>query len=115
MAKKKAKEEVMQSLQPEVDTSNRVEDEGVNTASSSVKIEGNGNIVIQESTQSEELSQEEVTEENTQEEQPKTKLRVLAGDRLNSLLNEANELGITDVVQILNSDRFGQFYLVYRK
>ena len=115
MAKKKAKEEVMQSLQPEVDTSNRVEDEGANPASSSVKIEGNGNIVIQEGIQSEELNQEEVTEENTQEEQPKPKLRVLAGDRLNSLLNEANELGITDVVQILNSDRFGQFYLVYRK
>jgi hypothetical protein len=115
MAKKKAKEEVMQSLQPEVDTSNRVEDEGANPASSSVKTEGNGNIVIQEGIQSEELSQEEVTEENVQEEQPKTKLRVLAGDRLNSLLNEANELGITDVVQILNSDRFGQFYLVYRK
>ena len=42
------------------------------------------------------------------------KLRVLADDRLNSLINRANELGITDVVQILNSDKFGQFYLVYK-
>ena len=60
----------MQSLQPEVDTSNRVEDEGANPASSSVKIEGNGNIVIQEGIQSEELSQEEVTEETVETETP---------------------------------------------
>ena len=53
-------------------------------------------------------------EEQPQEEQPK-KLRIIADDRLNSLINTANEMGITDVVQIINSDRFSQFYLIYRE
>ena len=114
MVKKKAKEEVAKNPKPEAVASNRVEDEGANPASSSVKIESNGNIVIQENNQSEELSQEEVTEENTQEEQPKTKLHILAADRLNALIDDANELGITDVVQIISSDKYGQCYMVYR-
>lgn len=53
-------------------------------------------------------------EEQPQEEQPK-KLRIIADDRLNSLINTANEMGITDVVQIINSDRLSQFYLIYRE
>ena len=53
-------------------------------------------------------------EEQPQEEQPK-KLRIIADDRLNSLINTANEMGITDVVQIINSDRLNQFYLIYRE
>lgn len=53
-------------------------------------------------------------EEQSQEEQPK-KLRIIADDRLNSLINTANEMGITDVVQIINSDRLSQFYLIYRE
>ena len=57
-------------------------------------------------------SEEQVADPEPKEKKPK--LRVLADDRLNSLINRANELGITDVIQILNSDKFGQFYLVYR-
>ena len=53
-------------------------------------------------------------EEQPQEEQPKT-LHIIADDRLNSLINTANEMGITDVVQIINSDRLSQFYLIYRE
>ena len=53
-------------------------------------------------------------EEQPQEEQPK-KLRIIADDRLNSLINTANEMGITDVVQIINSDRLSQFYLIYKE
>lgn len=56
----------------------------------------------------------ELQEEQPQEEQPK-KLRIIADDRLNSLINTANEMGITDVVQIINSDRLSQFYLIYRE
>ena len=120
MASKKAKEEVAQSQQPNIDTSNRGEGEGVNPTSSSVQIEGNGNVVIQESNSTENLSQEELTKKSDQEEQPEPEkekpksLHLLAADRLNQLIDEANELGITDVVQILNSDRTGQFYMVYK-
>lgn len=56
----------------------------------------------------------ELQEEQPQEEQPK-KLHIIADDRLNSLINTANEMGITDVVQIINSDRLSQFYLIYRE
>ena len=76
----------------------------------------------------EELSQSQSDQVNDQEEIPdskeqvvdpepepeKPKLHLLADDRLNSLINRANEMGITDVVQILNSEKYGQFYLVYR-
>ena len=62
----------------------------------------------------EETSDSEEQEADPEPKEKKPKLRVLADDRLNSLINRANELGITDVIQILNSDKFGQFYLVYR-
>ena len=58
-------------------------------------------------------SEEQVVDPEPKEERPK--LHVLADDRLNSLINTANELGITDVVQIINSEKYGQFYLVYRE
>ena len=58
-------------------------------------------------------SEEQVVDPEPKEEKPK--LHVLADDRLNSLINRANELGITDVVQIINSEKYGQFYLVYRE
>lgn len=58
-------------------------------------------------------SEEQVVDSELKEEKPK--LHVLADDRLNSLINTANELGITDVVQIINSEKYGQFYLVYRE
>ena len=74
---------------------------------------------LEKATQSlgnqEEISDNEETPENPESDDKKPKLHVLADDRLNSLINRANELGITDVIQILNSDKFGQFYLVYRE
>ena len=84
---------------------------------------------LKEATELEELSQSQNDQVNDQEEIPdskeqvvdsepkeeKPKLHVLADDRLNSLINTANELGITDVVQIINSEKYGQFYLVYRE
>ena len=74
---------------------------------------------LKEASELEELSQlqnnqEETSEQEPEREEQKPKLHVLADDRLNSLINRANELGITDVIQILNSDKFGQFYLVYK-
>lgn len=59
-------------------------------------------------------SKEQVVGPEPEPEPEKPKLRILADDRLNSLINTANEMGITDVVQILNSEKYGQFYLVYR-
>ena len=84
---------------------------------------------LKEAAELEELSQSQSDQVNEQEEIPnseeqvvdpepkeeKPKLHVLADDRLNSLINTANELGITDVVQIINSEKYGQFYLVYRE
>ena len=74
---------------------------------------------LKEASELEELSQLQSNQEETPEQEPereeeKPKLHVLADDRLNSLINRANELGITDVIQILNSDKYGQFYLVYK-
>ena len=83
---------------------------------------------LKEAAELEALGQSQSDQVNDQEEIPdskeqvvgpepepeKPKLRILAGDRLNSLINTANEMGITDVVQILNSEKYGQFYLVYR-
>lgn len=83
---------------------------------------------LKEAAELEALSQAQSDQVNDQEEIPdskeqvvgpepepeKPKLRILADDRLNSLINRANEMGITDVVQILNSEKYGQFYLVYR-
>ena len=84
---------------------------------------------LKEAAELEELSQSQNDQVNDQEEIPdseeqvvdsepkekKSKLHVLADDRLNSLINTANELGITDVIQIINSEKYGQFYLVYRE
>ena len=84
---------------------------------------------LKEAAELEELMQSQNDQVNDQEEVPdsgkqvadpepkeeKPKLRVLADDRLNSLINRANELGIIDVVQILNSDKYGQFYLIYKE
>lgn len=131
MADKKAKEEVTQSPKQEAEVSNIEENNGVKAASDKapsfdeaqgtpINPEGKGAKDFIKDDSTEELSQSEVTKTSDQEEeQPegehKPKLHVLAADRLNSLVNEANELGITDIVQFLNSDRTGQFYLVYRE
>ena len=131
MADKKAKEEVTQSPKQEAEVSNIEETNSTKAASNRapsfdeaqgtpVNSEGKGAKDFIKEGATEELSQSEVTKTSDQEEeQPegehKPKLHVLAADRLNSLVNEANELGITDIVQFLNSDRTGQFYLVYRE
>lgn len=113
MAKKKAKEEIAKTSQPEVVTSNRVEKKGGGVELSINKIPGYEHVVIHESNIPLDNTNKESKEPEPNEEKPK-KLRVLASDRLNSLIQEANELGITDVVQVLNSDKYGQFYLIYR-
>lgn len=132
MADKKAKEEVTQSPKQEAEVSNIEETNSTKVASNRapsfdeaqgtpINSEGKGAKDFVKEKSTEELSQAEVTKTSDQEEkQPeqeeqKPKLHVLAADRLNSLVNEANELGITDIVQFLNSDRTGQFYLVYRE
>jgi hypothetical protein len=119
MANKKAKEEMMRSLQPEVDTSNRVENKEENM--SSVSTDPEENPIIPPSTEGLVGSDFDKDKEliTTSEEQPeqkeqKPKLHVLAADRLNALIDDANELGITDVVQIISSDKYGQCYMVYR-
>ena len=112
MAKKKAKGEVIQ--QP--DTSNREE----NKVGNSVSVSASG---MNNSKNSEEkptfedlegVWRAKETVDGIMRKESK-KLKLLAADRLNSLINEANELGITDVVQILNSDKYGQFYMMYRQ
>jgi hypothetical protein len=112
MAKKKAKEEMIQ--QP--DTSSREENK-VKIPVSAPTLEGDESknsektLTIEDfkdTMQVEKMADKTISEESK-------KLKLLAADRLNSLINEANELGITDVVQILNSDKYGQFYMVYRQ
>ena len=131
MADKKAKEEVTQSPKQEAEVSNIGETNSTKAASNRepsfdeaqgtpVNSKGKGAKDFIKEDSMEKLGQSEVTKISDQEEeQPegehKPKLHVLAADRLNSLVNEANELGITDIVQFLNSDRTGQFYLVYRE
>ena len=120
MADKKAKEEVTQSPKQEAEVSNIAENKEESLYS--VSTDSKENPIIPPSTEGLAGSDFDKDKEliTTPEEQPeqkeqKLKLHVLAADRLNSLINEANELGITDIVQILNSDRTGQFYLVYRE
>ena len=96
MASKKAKEEVAQSRQLNEVASNKEENKG-GELSPPVRPE----------------AKSDLCELETVVEKPKL-LHVLAADRLNQLLEEANDLGVTDVVQILNSDSTGQFYMVYR-
>lgn len=92
---KKAKEEMAQSSKPKEVVSNRGESKEEMTVPSS--------------------SDYENSETNINSEENKPKLHVLADDRLNSLINTANELGITDVIQVFTADRTGQFYLIYRE
>jgi hypothetical protein len=119
MVKKKAKEEVTKNPKPEAVASNRVENKEENL--SSVATNSEENPIIPPSTEGLAGSDFDKDKEliTTPEEQPeqkeqKPKLHVLAADRLNALIDDANELGITDVVQIISSDKYGQCYMVYR-
>lgn len=126
-SRKKSKKEVTKELQPEVVTSNKEEKKKEEIIvptledfeNSKPLTEATMNAILAQSPSAEGI-REKVVEtlmntdapEPKKEEKPK-KLHVLADDRLNSLINRANELGITNVVEILNSDKFGQFYMVY--
>ena len=126
-SRKKSKKEVTKELQPEVVTSNKEEKKKEEIIvptmedyeNSKLLTEATMNVILAQSPSAEGI-QEKVVEtlmdtdapEPKEEEKPK-KLHVLADDRLNSLINRANELGITNVVEVLNSDKFGQFYMVY--
>lgn len=126
-SRKKSKKEVTKELQPEVVTSNKEEkkEEEIivptmgDFENRELLNEATMNAILAQSPSAEGI-QEKVVETlmytdapaPKEEEKPK-KLHVLADDRLNSLINRANELGITNVVQVLNSDKFGQFYMVY--
>lgn len=119
MVKKKAKEEVAKSPKPEAVASNRVENKEENL--SSVSTDSEENPIIPPSTESLagsdfDKDKELITtpEEQPEQEEQKPKLHILAADRLNALIDDANELGITDVVQIISSDKYGQCYMVYR-
>lgn len=128
MADKKAKEEVTQSPKQEAEVSNIAEKMGESPVAPPTMDDYNNSSLNAEA--SEKMMEEirkvttvanphaeayVVDTESKPIEEEKPKLHVLAADRLNSLVNEANELGITDIVQFLNSDRTGQFYLVYRE
>jgi hypothetical protein len=119
MVKKKAKEEVTKNPKPEAVASNRAENKEENL--SSVSTDSEENPIIPPSTEGLagsdfDKDKELITtpEEQPEQEEQKPKLHVLAADRLNALIDDANELGITDVVQILSSDKYGQCYMVYR-
>lgn len=126
-SRKKSKKEATKELQPEVVTSNKEEEKKEEIIVPTMEdfenrellTEATINALLAQSPSAEGI-QEKVVETPMytdapapkEEEKPK-KLHVLADDRLNSLINRANELGITNVVEILNSDKFGQFYMVY--
>ncbi len=119
--RKKAKEEVKSPINSTEVTSNKGENKEhaqspkVPTMEDYENSELNKKAVEALTEDNPELQPEKKNEEEQpQEEQPK-KLRIIADDRLNSLINTANEMGITDVVQIINSDRLSQFYLIYRE
>ena len=126
MAKRnKAKEEVTEVSKPEKVVSNKEENEGGNDAVMQENEKSPGVSSAQDYENNELNEQAVKTEEqvNTapekqpEQEQPvegTVKLHILSDDRLNSLINKANELGITDVIQIISSDKYGQFYMVYR-
>lgn len=122
MVKKKAKEEEAQSKQPKAKASSRSKRIEVESAPSLKDYEESqynekavDALVESWAKQDEAPTTEEQKEEPEENNEKPKPLHILAADRLNSLIKEANELGITDVVQILNSDKFGQFYLVYRE
>jgi hypothetical protein len=119
MVKKKAKEEVTKNPKPEAVASNRVENKEENL--SSVSTDSEENPIIPPSTEGLagsdfDKDKELITtsEEQSEQKEQKPKLHILAADRLNALIDDANELGITDVVQIISSDKYGQCYMVYR-
>ena len=119
MAKKKAKEEGTKNPKPEAVASNRVENKEENLSSVSTGSEENP--IIPPSTEGLagsdfDKDKELITipEEQPEQKEQKPKLHVLAADRLNALIDDANELGITDVIQIISSDKYGQCYMVYR-
>jgi len=122
MVKKKAKEEEAQSKQPKAKASSRSKRIEVESAPSLKDYEESQynekavNALVESWAKQDEAPTAEEQKDEPEENNEKPKLlHILAADRLNSLIKEANELGITDVVQILNSDKFGQFYLVYRE
>lgn len=126
MAKRnKAKEEVTEVSKPEKVVSNKEENEGGNDAvmqenEKSPKISSAQDYENNESNEQAVKTEEQVNttpEKQPEQEQPveeTVKLHILSDDRLNSLITKANELGITDVIQIISSDKYGQFYMIYR-
>lgn len=122
----KAKEEVAKVSKPENVTSNKkTEEDFSKEAIEEMKKFPEAPLV--EDYENSELNKQAVEavaeqvadtpEEQPEQEQPTeepVKLHILADDRLNSLIAKANELGITDVIQIISSDKYGQFYMVYR-
>ena len=126
MAKRnKAKEEVTEVSKPEKVVSNKEENEGGNDAvmqenEKSPEVSSAQDYENNESNEQAVKTEEQVNtapEKQPEQEQPvegTVKLHILSDDRLNSLINKANELGITDVIQIISSDKYGQFYMIYR-
>lgn len=115
MARKKAREEVAQSQQPRVETSNRGKSKEVESTSPLTDCENSPcNNQAVDTVIGEAVPKAEVAEEAQPKKEEHKPLHVLAADRLNQLIDEANELGVTDIVQILNSDKYSQFYMVYR-
>lgn len=113
MASKKAREEVTKKLQPKVEASNKEEKKEIDSVSTEPESPSKKNDeVAQAIVKASEDADAKVSEEKHEVQKPE--LHVIASDRLNKLISEANELGITDIVQILNSDKYGQFYMVYR-
>ena len=126
MAKRnKAKEEVTEVSKPEKVVSNKEENEGGNDAvmqenKKSPEVSSAQDYENNESNEQAVKTEEQVntaSEKQPEQEQPvegTVKLHILSDDRLNSLIAKANELGITDVIQIISSDKYGQFYMIYR-
>lgn len=126
MAKRnKAKEEVTEVSKPEKVISNKEENEGGNDAvmqenEKSPEVSSAQDYENNESNEQAVKIEEQVNtapEKQPEQEQPveeTVKLHILSDDRLNSLITKANELGITDVIQIISSDKYGQFYMIYR-
>jgi hypothetical protein len=126
MAKRnKAKEEVIEVSKPEKVVSNKEENEGGNDAvkqenEKSPEVSSAQDYENNESNEQAVKAEEQVNaapEKQPEQEQPvegTVKLHILSDDRLNSLITKANELGITDVIQIISSDKYGQFYMIYR-
>ena len=126
MAKRnKAKEEVTEVSKPEKVVSNKEENEGGNDAvmqenEKSPEVSSAQDYENNESNEQAVKTEEQVNtapEKQPEQEQPvegTVKLHILSDDRLNSLINKANEFGITDVIQIISSDKYGQFYMIYR-